>query len=238
MAQVAEAAQAAQAALDVADDSQRSAAEADADRQVLRALGRVPPLLAWVRDAVGDAERRQAAALRRAEEATEALAGRLDRAHAAAEAAGRAAAQRAASEQSARASGRASEETRLAVRALEDKTELLEAALSASAARGEALEESNRLLALELGEKAERLTRLRQRGIAATAAGEALESCVDRLGLIARESARLVESAREARGSSSSEALGRSMDELSQRVAGLAGDTLEALRPLAALGPR
>lgn len=235
---VAEAAVSAQEALDTADEARRAAAETEADRQVLRALGRVPPLLAWVRDAVSDAETRQGAALKRAEEAIEALSARLEQAQAAAGAASRAAAQSAASARSARSSGRASEETRLAVRTLEDKTDLLEEALAASAARGEALEESNRLLALELGEKADRLTRLRQRGIAATAAGEALESCVDRLGLIARESARLVESAREARGSSSSESLGRAMDELSQRVAGLAGDTLEALRPLASLGPR
>jgi DNA repair exonuclease SbcCD ATPase subunit len=102
--------------------------------------------------------------------------------------------------------------------ALEERIHLLETALAASASRSAALEESNRLLALELREKADRIQHSKVAAQANAAAASSLESCVDRLGLI------LVEAKRQGEAPSSATSA-----QLVERVSLLAADTLSVL---------
>jgi chromosome segregation ATPase len=207
------------------------------DEAILRALAQLRPVMAWVREAVEAAQGRAERRVRDAESHIERLGGRLEATEMAlAEATSRAARFRAAAAaHTGGGAGAGSED----LRAIEERSALLEEALQASATRGSALQESNRLLALELQEKAGRLQEVGRRGIAAAAAADALEGCIDRLGLIARETARIVSAALGPGVGSSdrrSEAVRGGVADLTRRVSSLASDTLEVLRQLTSPG--
>lgn len=207
--------------------------EEEEDAAALRALAQLRPVMAWAQEATAAAESRAEGRMRDAQALVDRLSARVEATEALlSNAASRAARFRAAASAGAgrRGTGTGGEEAR----ALEERAALLEEALQASSARGSALQESNQLLALELQEKAGRLREVGRRGIAAAAAADALEGCIDRLGLIAREAARTAASAAGGGGESTrgAEGVRAGVADLTRRVSALAADTLEVLRQL------
>lgn len=202
-----------------ADDDE---AEARDDVFMLRALGELPPITEWVRDEAERIGSRAATAMDAQRARCDALEARL----VAAEAAVRDSAHL---QQKLSVTRMQLVDVREELQLARESVAEYDASLQASARRVTSLEESNRLLALELQEKSSRLAATR--GAITRDAADALDSCVDRLGLLTREAQRTVERVLELPAERRVAEVA-SLETLTTRVAELARDTLTVLRRL------